>query len=126
MDDWTSCQRRVPIIFLVGCFPDVPMVLELRNTMERCQIRLFTFNLTSDFVLSGGTSSFLQYLVHEMPDAIITRPSAFPTYVGSSHFDGFDHSCYLGNIGVSEREIAKVSNHPKIIVVKASTGGGRI
>lgn len=120
MDYSTSDRQRVPIIFLVGCFPDVPMVLELRNAMERGQIRLFTFNLTSDFVLSGGTSSFLQYLVDEMPDAIITRPSAFPTYVLSRHFDGFDHACYLGNIGVSEREIARVSNHPKIIVVRAS------
>jgi hypothetical protein len=126
MESPTSCQRRVPIIFLVGWLPDVPMVLELNNAMERGQIRLFTFNLTSDFALSGGTSLFLHYLVNEMPDAIITRPSAFPAYVESSHFEGFDHSCFLGNIGVSEREIAKVSNHPKIMVVKPSDGGEKI
>ena len=101
-------------------------MLDLNNAMERGLLRLFTFNSTSDFALSGGTSLFLQYLVNEKPDAIITRPSAFPTYVESSHFEGFDHPCYLGNIGVSEREIAKVRNHPKIIVVKPNDGGGKI
>ncbi|HWM24512.1 MAG TPA: NAD(P)-dependent oxidoreductase [Chthoniobacterales bacterium] len=113
----------MPTVFVLGGLPDVPAVLDLNNTMERGLLRLFTFNSTSDFALSGGTSLFLHYLVTEKPDAIITRPSAFPTYVESSHFDGFDHSCYLGNIGVSEREIAKVINHPKITVVRASDGG---
>jgi hypothetical protein len=124
MDRRSPETRRVPTFFVLGSLPEVQAVLELNNYMERGLLRLFTFNSISDFALSGGTSLFLQSLVNERPDAIITRPSAFPTYVEASHFDGFDHSCYLGNIGVSDREIAKVKNHPKIIVVKASEGGG--